>query len=113
MDTKLKNYSHSLATKIIVFLIVIISFAGAITVFLNLGVNIDGDFELVFEDSYFQSRRFINDSAQVTGNLVRLMDYKNEENILNGGLLLKKNCPGKRKNYSLYLEKNPKIITLI
>ncbi len=107
MDTKLKNYSHSLATKIIVFLIVIISFAGAITVFLNLGVNIDGDFELVFEDSYFQSRRFINDSAQVTGNLVRLMDYKNEENILNGGTITEEELSRKKEElFSIFREES-------
>ena len=45
--------------KIIVFIVVILCFTGAIREFLYIVILNDGDIRIVFEDDYFQSRSYI------------------------------------------------------
>lgn len=86
MDTKLKNYSHSIIIKIIVFIIAISAFTAAMTMFINLIFMSNGeDIEILFEDSYFHSKEYI-ESSYILLDLNRLIEeYKSEEYILNEG----------------------------
>ncbi|WP_352420410.1 HAMP domain-containing sensor histidine kinase [Proteiniborus sp.] len=82
MDTKWKSYSHSILTKIIVFLIVITCFTGAISVFLNT-VN-SNNLDIVFEDSFYHSAGFGADIHDITEILTMLIGtYKDEESKAN------------------------------
>ncbi|RID82803.1 sensor histidine kinase [Peribacillus asahii] len=86
MDTKLKNYSHSIITKIIVFAIVITCFTGALTAFVHTAILSDGNFEIISEDNYFQSRAYVQEGESLVSNLTQLIgDYKSEKYILKGG----------------------------
>lgn len=88
MDTKWKNYSHSLITKIMVFIIVIVCFTGSITMFVNTFHNIDSqqlDFNIVFQDSYYNGYHFTRQSNDIISSLSQLIDeYKSKEYILKG-----------------------------
>ena len=66
MDTRSKSYSHSVATKIIVFALVIICFTGTLVESLNM---LSGDHEIFREKSYFESNRFMKDSSDIIGLL--------------------------------------------
>ncbi|AOT69467.1 HAMP domain-containing sensor histidine kinase [Geosporobacter ferrireducens] len=84
MDIKLKNYSHSIITKMIAFVLVILCFTGAITSFINVIASHNSDFGIVFEESYFLSRSYIEESEELVRSLrVLISEYKNEERILN------------------------------
>ncbi|MFZ0446977.1 MAG: HAMP domain-containing sensor histidine kinase [Bacillus sp. (in: firmicutes)] len=86
MDTKWRNYSHSMIAKIIVFILVVFCFTGAIKAFVKGEAQTDGAFNSVTEESYLESQSFIQESENLIGDLTRLLDeYKNEEHILNGG----------------------------
>lgn len=86
MDTKLRNYSHLITTKVIVFILVILCFTGVIASFLNVVININnGDFDIVFEDNYYHSKQFAWETGDVVDDLMRLIgQYKNDEHILKG-----------------------------
>ena len=72
--------------KIIVFILVVFFFTGAIKAFVEGEVQTDGAFNSVTEESYLESQSFIQESENLIGDLTRLLDeYKNEEHILNGG----------------------------
>ena len=72
--------------KIIVFILVVFCFTGAIKAFVEGEVQTDGAFNSVTEESYLESQSFIQESENLIGDLTRLLDeYKNEEHILNGG----------------------------
>ena len=72
--------------KIIVFILVVFCFTGAIKAFVEGEVQTDGAFNSVIEESYLESQSFIQESENLIGDLTRLLDeYKNEEHILNGG----------------------------
>ena len=88
MGTRLKNYSHSIITKIIVFMMVILCFTGVIKAFFDVEVVNDGDFGIVFEEDYYQSRSYARESEPLISDLRSLIgEYKNEEHILNGGTI--------------------------
>ncbi|MDF2547667.1 MAG: histidine kinase [Anaerosolibacter sp.] len=107
MDTKLKNYSHSVATKIIVFIMVILCFTGAITQFVNVVVLNDGDFDTVFQEDYFLSRAYIRETEKVLSDLKRLIsEYKNEEHILSGGSITEEELRGEEDNLFLDFQSN-------
>jgi signal transduction histidine kinase len=66
-------------------MIMIVCFTGVIRAFVNIEIVNDGDFGIVFEDNYFQSRAAVWESENIVGNLTKLIgEYKNEEHILNG-----------------------------
>ncbi|WML45970.1 sensor histidine kinase [Neobacillus sp. PS3-40] len=86
MDIKLKSYSQSNIIKIAVFMIVILCFTGVIRELVKIkelnGVN----YRIIFEDNYFLSDAYVKESDMIISNLMRLIgEYKNEENIKNGG----------------------------
>ncbi len=68
MDTRSKNYSHSIIIKVIVFALVITCFTGAIAEFINA---INRDDNIYREKSYFESSRFMNDSSDIMGLLAK------------------------------------------
>jgi signal transduction histidine kinase len=72
--------------KIIVFILVVFFFTGAIKAFVEGEVQTDGAFNSLTEESYLESQSFIQESENLIGDLTRLLDeYKNEEHILTGG----------------------------
>ncbi|AFS79729.1 two-component system signal transduction histidine kinase [Gottschalkia acidurici 9a] len=88
MDIKLKSYSHSIITKIIVFILVIVCFTGGIISLINTLEASDGDFKMTFDDNYFLSREYMSESTSVLEDLTKLIiKYKSEEYVLNGGTI--------------------------
>lgn len=86
MDIKLKKYSHLLTTKIVVFIVMILCFTGIIKAFVDVEIVNDGDFGIVFEEDYFHSREYVQESDAIIGQLTRLLtEFKSEEHIVNGG----------------------------
>ncbi|HZG70154.1 MAG TPA: hypothetical protein VEY51_01335, partial [Chondromyces sp.] len=82
----MKNYSHSIITKMFVFIIAVSCFTGAIKAFVDVVVINDGDFNNAVEENYFQSRSFVEESENLISDLTRLIgEYKSEEHILSGG----------------------------
>ncbi|WZL72990.1 HAMP domain-containing sensor histidine kinase [Clostridiaceae bacterium 35-E11] len=109
MDTKWKNYSHAVITKIIVFIIVILCFTGAITTFVNVVESQQGDFNIVFEDNYYESREFMSTSQDAIGILTRLItEYKDEEHILNGGSIKEEELRREEENLFWDFQNNSK-----
>ncbi|MEN6461096.1 MAG: HAMP domain-containing sensor histidine kinase [Syntrophomonas sp.] len=85
MDIKWKKYSHATITKIIVFLTAIIFFTGAITILWNTLRLHNNDFSIAFEDSYYLSSGYINDSSDIINSLRKITeDYKSEQFVLSG-----------------------------
>jgi len=85
LDIKLKKYSHSIITKIIVFAVAVLCIAGIIRSLSEVEVLNNGYFTSVAEDQYLESRAYIYESDRVIWDLSRLLgEYKNEEYILNG-----------------------------
>ncbi|RKL68115.1 two-component sensor histidine kinase [Salipaludibacillus neizhouensis] len=88
MDIKLKKYSHSIITKIVVFIIAVLCVTGVMQAAVEVEVINDGEFASVAEDNYFESRSFVQESENIIGNLATLIkEYKNEEYILSGGTI--------------------------
>ncbi|WP_436374804.1 HAMP domain-containing sensor histidine kinase [Cytobacillus sp. BC1816] len=85
MDIKLKKYSHSVITKIIVFIIAILCFTGILRAFVEVEILNDGEFGSVVEGDYLESRAYVLENEALIGDLTRLLgEYKNEEHILSG-----------------------------
>ncbi|WP_246145483.1 HAMP domain-containing sensor histidine kinase [Bacillus rubiinfantis] len=84
----MKKYSHSITAKLIVFIMMITCFTGAIKAIVDLIVVNDSDAKIIFEDSYFHSMSFVQESEVLVGNLTSLVGtYKNEKHILAGGTI--------------------------
>ncbi|WNS75423.1 HAMP domain-containing sensor histidine kinase [Bacillus sp. DTU_2020_1000418_1_SI_GHA_SEK_038] len=93
----MKKYSHLMTTKIIVFIMMITCFTGAIQASVDLDVN--DHFGIVFEDNYFRSHSFVRESEPLIFNLSRLIgEYKNEEHILNGGTIRENELRNEEEN---------------
>lgn len=91
MDIKWKKYSHSIITKIIVFIIVIGCFTGTVAIFVNNFEYHEGRLGIVFEESYFKGNEYRLESEEVLSSLVNLIKrYKSKENILNSGSIDKR-----------------------
>lgn len=85
MDTKWKKFSHSLLTKVIVFLIVMVCFSSAITIFLNMvGVH-GGNFDIAFEENYYLGSDYLSKASNILDNLLLIKEFQSEEHILSGG----------------------------
>lgn len=105
----MKKYSHSIITKIIVFLLVITCLTGLIRELVNVEVVNDGEFSSVFQDNYFQSYSFVKDSGHLAEDLTRLVSfYKNEEHILNGGTINKDELKGQEEELFYDYQANSK-----
>ncbi|MEH7113822.1 HAMP domain-containing sensor histidine kinase [Neobacillus niacini] len=88
MDIKLKKYSHLLTTKVIVFMLMITCFAGVIKAFVDVEDVNNGDLGIIFEENYFLSQAYVQESEPVVSSLTRLLgEFKNEEHILTGGTM--------------------------
>ncbi|NLO90002.1 MAG: sensor histidine kinase, partial [Clostridia bacterium] len=99
MDTKLKSFSHSIITKVIVFFLAVLCFTGAVKSFFEVGLLIDGHFDIVFEDNYYVSRSFAEEIEAVLVDLTDLIGkYKNEEHILKGGLITEERLVNETQN---------------
>jgi len=86
LDIKWKRYSHSLTAKIAAFVITIVCFTSAITIFANVVGLHNSDFRIAFEDSYYLGNDYKTDSSDVIRSLKAITGkYKSEDNILNGG----------------------------
>jgi signal transduction histidine kinase len=114
LDTRSKKFSHSLATKLIVFFIMIALLSSAVKALADLITVKDGDVKIVFEDNYFHSQSFVRESDQLIGNLTSLMGtYKSEENILNGNTISADELRNEEESlYSDYMNSpgyNPKL----
>ena len=88
MDTKWKEFSHSLLANNC-FMIVLFCFSNALTVFLTMVEVYNADFELAFEDSYYQSREYIAKTNNILSDLLLLKRYQSEEHILSGATVTK------------------------
>jgi signal transduction histidine kinase len=114
LDTRSKKFSHSMATKLITFFIMIVLLSSAVKALADLITVKDGDVKIVFEDNYFHSMSFVRESDQLVGDLTSLMGkYKNEENILNGNTISAEELRTEEENlYSDYMNSpgfNPKL----
>ena len=88
MDTKWKRFSHATTTKLIIFIIAVTCFSGAITVFFDTYRTHSTDFSVMNENSYFLSYDYINETGDILNNLRKItQEYKSEEYILNGGTI--------------------------
>lgn len=98
MDIKWKKYSYAMTTKIIAFIIAVLCFSGAITIFLDtLAMNRE-DLSIAFEKSYFLSKDYINLSNRIVEDVVTIAEeYKNEEYILNGGTVTEEEIAQKKE----------------
>ncbi|WP_421383315.1 histidine kinase dimerization/phospho-acceptor domain-containing protein [Bacillus salacetis] len=85
MDTRLKKYSHSLITKIVVFIIAVLCLTGIVKALVEVEIENDGEFSSVVDDDYFESMAFVQESQNLIGTLTTLLDdYKSEEYIKSG-----------------------------
>jgi signal transduction histidine kinase len=95
LDIKLKKYSHSITTKIIVFMVMITCFAGIVKAFVDVEEVNDGDLGIVFEENYFLSQAYVRETESIVSNLTRLLgEYKSEEHILKGGSITEEELRG-------------------
>jgi signal transduction histidine kinase len=85
LDIKLKKYSHSFTTKMVVFIMMVVCFSGIIQA-LVAGEKVDnGDFGIVFEEDYISSKSYVQESERIVDSLIRLIGkYQSEEHILKG-----------------------------
>lgn len=84
----MKKFSHLFITKLIVFVVVIICFTETMKSFLDIEQINDDGFGIVFEDDYFHSYAYVQESERIVWNLTRLLeDFKSEEHILKGGTI--------------------------
>jgi signal transduction histidine kinase len=85
LDIKWKKYSHSIITKIIVFIIAILCFTGMARAVVEVEIVNDGNFSSVTEEHYIESMAYVKESERLIGDLTRLLgEYKSEEHILSG-----------------------------
>ena len=88
LDIKWKKYSHSIITKIIVFVIAILCFTGIARAVVEVEIVNDVNFSSVTEEHYIESMAYVKESERLIGDLTRLLGkYKSEEHILSGNTL--------------------------
>ncbi|WP_256989092.1 HAMP domain-containing sensor histidine kinase [Bacillus sp. EB106-08-02-XG196] len=91
----MKKYSHSITTKMIVFMMMITCFTGVIKAFVDVEEVNDGDLGIVFEENYFLSKAYVLESESIVSNLTRLFgEFKSEEHILKGGSITEEELRG-------------------
>ncbi|MEQ8202012.1 MAG: HAMP domain-containing sensor histidine kinase, partial [Syntrophomonadaceae bacterium] len=88
MATRWKNFNCALTTKIIAFIIAVVFFSGALTLFINVMIKNDINFDIASEKDYYLSPGIINDSTRIMQDIVDVTTrYRNEEHILSGASL--------------------------
>jgi len=106
LDIKWKKYSHSLVTKVIVFIITVLCFASAVTIFLNIAFLHRADFDIIFENSYYQGNDYQRDSSEIVESLRKVQRYKSEQFILTGGTLTEEKIQNEESNLFREFEYN-------
>ncbi|KOS67790.1 histidine kinase [Lysinibacillus contaminans] len=87
MDIKLRNISHALITKVVVFLIAVVCITGTTKAIIDMEVN-EVHLSSINQDNYFESRAFADESYSILSSLAQLIGkYKSEEHILSGKTL--------------------------
>lgn len=87
LGIKLRNISHALITKVIVFLIAIACLTGTAKAIMGMELN-DVYLSNINEDNYFESQVFADESYSLISSLAQLIgQYKSEEYILSGKAL--------------------------
>jgi signal transduction histidine kinase len=100
--TKLKSFSHSIIIKVIFFLLAVFCLTGAMKSFIDVVLSADGRLDIVFEDNYFASRSFVEETGAVLEDLADLIvKYKNEEHILQGRHITDEQL--RRETYNLWM----------
>ncbi|CAM5283504.1 histidine kinase OS=Lysinibacillus sphaericus OX=1421 GN=tcrY PE=4 SV=1 [Lysinibacillus sphaericus] len=83
----MRNISHALITKVIVFLIAIACLTGTAKAIMGMELN-HVYLSNINEDNYFESQVFADESYSVISSLAQLIgQYKSEEYILSGKAL--------------------------
>lgn len=87
MGIKLRNISHAIITKVIVFLIAVVCLTGTTKAIINMEFN-EVHLSSINQDNYFESRAFADESYSIIASLTQLIGkYKSEEHILSGKTL--------------------------
>ena len=85
MKENLKNGFYSIYTKIILFIIVVLSFSFLVLNTLELMENISGRIEVVDQENYYESYDYLWDIMDTINDYKELnLNYVNEDNIKNG-----------------------------
>ncbi|WP_223145613.1 histidine kinase [Sporosarcina sp. ANT_H38] len=83
----MRNISHALITKVVVFLIAIVCLTGTARAIINMEFN-EVHLSSINQDNYFESRAFADESYSLITPLAQLIgNYKSEEHILSGKTL--------------------------
>ncbi len=105
----MKSYSHSYTAKIIAFIIVIVCFTGAITSFVNTVILGRGNFDIIYEDNYYESLAFRTEAENITRIVTRLaLEYKSEENIKSGATIDENEISVKKEDLFYHFTDNSK-----
>ena len=109
MDTKSKNFSHSLALKTIAFIIAVICFTGAIIQIADVVIYREGNFNSVYEEDYFLSREYAEQADDVLSDVASLINvYKSEEHIRAGGTISEEDLKNEEDNLFWDFQNNSK-----
>ncbi|WP_211263229.1 HAMP domain-containing sensor histidine kinase [Lysinibacillus contaminans] len=83
----MRNISHALITKVVVFLIAVVCITGTTKAIIDMEVN-EVHLSSINQDNYFESRAFADESYSILSSLAQLIGkYKSEEHILSGKTL--------------------------
>ena len=83
----MRNISHALITKVVVFLIAVVCITGITKAIIDMEVN-EVHLSSINQDNYFESWAFAEESYNVISSLAQLIGkYKSEEYILSGKTL--------------------------
>ncbi|WP_230199468.1 HAMP domain-containing sensor histidine kinase [Bacillus ndiopicus] len=83
----MRNISHALITKVVVFLIAIACLTGITKAIINMELK-EVHLSSINQDNYFESRSFVDESSRLIFSLTQLIvKYKSEEHILSGQTL--------------------------
>lgn len=87
MGIRWRSYSRSMVMKVAVFLVALLSFTSAATIFINVVVVQRLDFDIVSEKSYYQGRDYLTAGTNIIESLETIQRLKNKETILAGQTL--------------------------
>ncbi|MFF5996008.1 HAMP domain-containing sensor histidine kinase [Lysinibacillus sp. KU-BSD001] len=84
----MRNISHALITKVLVFVLAIVCITGTIKAIIDTELVDEADFSSIYQNDYFESWAFAHESQSLTTVLTQLISkYKSEEYILSGKAL--------------------------
>ncbi|WP_431026978.1 histidine kinase dimerization/phospho-acceptor domain-containing protein [Lysinibacillus sp. LZ02] len=84
----MRNISHALITKVLVFVLAIVCITGTIKAIIDTEFVYEADFSSIYHNHYFESWAFAGETQGLTTVLTQLISkYKSEEYILSGKAL--------------------------